>query len=273
MHLSHHLATLMLLSTVLVCPAWSQDIVEEQPAEEPQGEASVPAPPQAEESTSEEIASPPSQAPSRGEYNEYGTPQFQSPSSHAPYVMDVIRMKNAQTIFGASMYFSGMALEWTVLQPWAVRFSNHLSNVDPDSISDADAQESLNLLLASLPVGMMQIGGVSVACAGASRVYGAYVEGVSPEVKDAKVWIPYIIGWIGRGASGGLSVMAGLSQSVELSLVASVFGVAGQAAWTTATVMSLVYSGKRRGEARERLSVVPIYSPDGGTGIALQGTF
>ncbi|MBN1308126.1 MAG: hypothetical protein JXA18_09430 [Chitinispirillaceae bacterium] len=187
------------------------------------------------------------------------------------YALPAIRNTNGQTIAGATLFFSGVAFEWMVLAPWSVRFSNHLSRYD--TVRTEDSQEALGLLLASLPVGMLQISGASVACAGASRLKGTYTELVDPKIDEIHVWIPYIIGWVGRGFGSTLGFIAGFSNSSELSTVASYLSLASEIAWTTSTIMSLVYSSKWRREAVNRLTIAPGYSPKNGTTLTLDWSF
>jgi hypothetical protein len=204
-----------------------------------------------------------------------GTPSVQV-SASAPhpvaYALPVINAKNSQTIAGASLFFGSLAIEWGVLEPWAFRFNAHIA-AHHDSVTSSDAGEAMGMLAASMGVGMIQIGGATTACAGASRVYGIYRETVSPDVNDVKVWIPYIIGWAARGAGGALGLIGGLSNNYGLSLTASMFSLAGEAAWTTSTIMSLVYSNRWTGKARRSLSVTPFYSQDKGSGLAISGEF
>jgi len=92
---------------------------------------------------------------------------------------------------------------------------------------------------------------------------------VSPEINKVWVWLPYGLGLAGRIIGTFLGFISGLSNNSDLLMVASVCSLAGQTAWTTSTVMSLVYSGRWSGEARQRLTFAPSYSPKNGSGISM----
>ena len=187
------------------------------------------------------------------------------------YALPTIKRHNGQTVAGATMFFTGVGLEWLVLAPWSNRLNNTIAQ--SETVSDEAGEEALLLLLSSLPVGMLQIGGASISCAGASRLRGTYQELVSPDIDEIRVWIPYIIGMIGRGLGGALGFIGGLSNSKELVTVASYTSLGGQIAWTTSTIMSLVYSSHWRKEARYRLAFTPGYSPRYGANLSLGLSF
>jgi hypothetical protein len=169
------------------------------------------------------------------------------------------------------VFFTGMALEWGVLTPWSLRFSRHLAA--HDTLSAADAGETIDMLLASLPVGALEIVGATAACAGASRVFGISHETVNTDIPDVKVWVPYEIGWICRALGDGLGFLAGLSKNNNLSLVGSGFSLLGEASWTTSTIMSIVYSGRWRNDAQMKLFITPTYAPHRGSGLVLGWNF
>ena len=187
------------------------------------------------------------------------------------YAFPTIKRNNGQTIAGATMFLTGIGLEWLVIAPWSSRLNNTIAQ--SDTISEETGKEALMLLLASMPVGMLQISGASISCAGASRLRGTYQELVSPDIEKIRVWIPYVIGWIGRGVGGALGFIGGLSNSSELITIASYTSLGGEIAWTTSTIMSLVYSSRWRKEARHRLTVTPGYSPRYGANMSLKLSF
>jgi len=86
------------------------------------------------------------------------------------YALNTINSVRNEAIAGSVMFFSGMALEWGVLTSWSMRFNEHLEA--QDTVTAKDGEESRMMLIASIPIGVLQIGGASIACAGASRVNG-----------------------------------------------------------------------------------------------------
>ncbi len=179
------------------------------------------------------------------------------------YAFPTIRRQNAQTIAGATFFFASIGYKYLVMAPRLNRI------VESGTITSDDIEEARLLTILAVPVDMLRMCGASMACAGASRMRGTYSELVDPGIGEVYVWIPNIIGWVGRG----MGVLFGFTRNRGLHKVAPYFTLAGEVAWTTSTIMSLVYSSKLRSHARHRLTFAPGYSPEYGADCVMEWSF
>ena len=97
-------------------------------------------------------------------------------------------------IAGTILFFSGVAVEWPLIYPWARELSKESMEIeDPDSI---DTEGTLLLLAASVPIGAMEIAGPLLTCIGATKSTKAMRLMGLTKARSTHAWKPYIIGWV-----------------------------------------------------------------------------
>ena len=184
--------------------------------------------------------------------------------------LPVIKRGQNRAIAGTVLFFGALAIDYGVMTPWANAVANKFSNSKTHDDSANAASEALLVLVADVPIGVLRTIGPTIACAGASRAYGAYRDGVDHSIPDILVWKPYIAGWV-LGAIGGVcSTLGGLSQSKEVTTVGAVLSLGQEITWGWATIWSLVYSSKKMSMMHDKGFVIfPTTSPGGSSGFSM----
>jgi hypothetical protein len=173
-------------------------------------------------------------------------------------------------VSGTVLLFSSIAVEQLVLNPWGNRVLDKYSRDTTHEDSAASAGDMLLVVGAGLPVSVLKIVGASMACAGASRAYGAYHDGIDPSTADIHVWKPYVIGWV-LGAVGTVTgFIGGLGNSPSMETIGSVFSLGRDLSWSVAAVWSVVYAGKIHHQTAEKRRVLLIPYSDKGCGFTLK---
>ena len=213
--------------------------------------------------------------PSPGELAYLLTQQIESedtentkPASNFRRNENYMAMKKGRNmaIAGTILFFSGVAIEWPLLYPWAREVNKKsLETDDPDSI---DTEESLLLLAASVPIGALEISGSLVACIGAAKSTNALRLVGLTRSRSTHVWKPYIAGWVLGGAGAIIGLVGGLAKDQGIIDVGTGFGVGQDVAWGVATIWALIESVKNYKSANSIISNVSIipYCAVNGTG-------
>ena len=177
-------------------------------------------------------------------------------------------------IAGTILFFTGVAVEWPIIYPWAREVNKEsMKTDDPDSI---DLEESLLLLAASFPVGAMEIAGPLFACIGATKSTKAMRLSGLTKARSTHAWKPYIIGWVLGGAGTIIGFAGGLAGDMNIVDVGTGFSAAQDVAWGVATIWALIESVKNYKTATAtgvNISLIPYGSVNGGGGFALSVNF
>ncbi len=174
-------------------------------------------------------------------------------------------------IAGTILFFSGVAIEWPLLYPWAREVNKKVMETDnPDSI---DTEESLLLLAASIPIGAMEIAGPLIACIGAAKSTNALRLAGLTKSRSTHVWKPYIVGWVLGGAGTIIGFAGGLAGDQGIIDVGTGFSIGQDVAWSVATIWALIESVKNYKTAASttgsNIRFIPYGSVNGAGGFAL----
>jgi hypothetical protein len=182
----------------------------------------------------------------------------------------VIKRGQNLAIAGTTLFFSAVAIEYGIMVPWANAIANRFNSSKTHDDSLSAATDALLVLVADVPVGILRTIGPTIACAGASRAYGAYRDGIDHGIPDILVWKPYIAGWV-LGAIGGLcSTLGGLAESKDVATVGSYLSLGQEITWGWATVWSLVYASTKKKQASDKGFVIfPTTSHHGSSGFSM----
>ena len=234
-------------------------------------ESSAPPKPESDALRTEEIVEESPVPPVRGDNASLADP------------LSMIRKNSGKSIAGCIVFCVAEGVDWGLLYPWGLRISRRTEDLqrrkdaydnnpynpyatvaEQDAIQREETSllgESMGLLLAGIPVGTAKNLGASIACAGASRVYGSYKVGVDPGIRDIQVWKPYLIGWIFGACSQVLGMVstvwtiAGDQPPPQIGYVSTGLNIGRDVAWTTASIWSMAYSIDRRSAVRRRVSL------------------
>ena len=185
-----------------------------------------------------------------------------------------IKKGRNMAIAGTILFFTGVAIEWPLIYPWAREVNKKsLETENEDSI---DLEESLLLLAASFPVGALEIAGPLVACIGAAKSTNRMRLSGLTKARKTNVWKPYIIGWVLGGAGTIIGFAGGIAKDQSIIDVGTGFSIGQDVAWGVATIWALVESVKNYKTATStgrNISFVPFGSVNGGGGFAVSVNF
>jgi hypothetical protein len=169
-------------------------------------------------------------------------------------------------ITGTVVFLLGLGLDYGVSLPTALA---------------AVANDQVGLAFVSLAVGAasvgLRVGGATAACVGGSRSYDAR-HSVSVATGSAPPqWYLYNVGWFCTAVSTLLNAVAMINPETPsgLSGLSTVLTIARDGLWTSACIVSLVYSGNTVRSIQEpRVSLRPLGDPvKRSVGLALDARF
>lgn len=209
-------------------------------------------------------------AETQGVENTNPVPDFRQSESYL-----AMRKGRNMAIAGTILFFSGIAVEWPLIYPWARELNEESMKIDdPDSV---DMEGTLALLAASAPVGAIEIAGPLLACIGATKSTNALRLTGLTKARSTHAWKPYIIGWVLGGAATIVGFVGGLAGDMDIVDVGTGFSAAQDVAWGVATVWALIESVKNYKTAtsadNNTISFIPYGSSNGGGGFALRVNF
>ena len=117
--------------------------------------------------------------------------------------------------------------------------------------------ELMTVLLASVPVSALKLAGPLVANAGASTSYETYRDGIDNTIPDIRVWKPYQAGWVFHVVGGLIGFVGGLAgeEGKGATYVGTATSAVGDVLWGVSCISSVVYSGRRKRQAEEKLGL------------------
>jgi hypothetical protein len=205
-------------------------------------------------------------------------PEQKTPSVNIQQNSNLMTIKKGRNmaIAGTILYFTGVAVEWPVYYPWAKEISDKAKETDDPGSEDFG--DAFLVLLATIPIGALEISGPLIACIGAHKSRRAQRLTGLTKSRKTNVWKPYIIGWILAGVGAGIGAIGGLAEDERIENVGTGFGIGSEVAWSVATIWALVETSKTYKSVSSEsssVSIVPYYSKSGnGTGgIALNVSF
>ena len=207
---------------------------------------------------------------------ESGNTESVNPASNFRANENYMVMKKGRNmaIAGTILFFSGAAIEWPLIYPWAREINEKaMETDDPDSL---DMDESLQLLAASVPIAALEISGPLLACIGATKSTKALRLTGLTKSRTTHAWKPYIIGWVFGGVGGIMGFIGGLSKDQKIVNAGTGFGVCQDVAWGVATIWALIESAKNYKSASSiisNISIIPYCSVNGTGGCNLCVSF
>jgi hypothetical protein len=181
-------------------------------------------------------------------------------------------------IIGTALFFSGVALEWSVLYPMAQEVKEENDKYgDTDSI---DVIDNLKVFALSIVVATMKISGPLTTCIGAHKSKRALRLAGFTKERKTHVWKPYIIGCALGGTAFLLNVIGMTNEDQTTLDVGTGFSIGQDVAWSVATIWALVETVKNykafsasNNTGGADVSVVPYATLDGGGGVAFSCNF